>query len=69
MTKNILGKNPGHTWKSVEDVLFRAIIERKISPNILTITGFMINLLGGVLWFLERLFLPDSIGFMFWQEE
>ncbi|MDY0095937.1 MAG: CDP-alcohol phosphatidyltransferase family protein [Candidatus Vecturithrix sp.] len=49
MTKNILGKTLGTLGSQWRDALARAIIERKISPNILTIIGFMINLLGGVL--------------------
>lgn len=49
MTKNIIGKTLGTFGSQWRDVLAQAIIERKISPNILTITGFLINLLGGVL--------------------
>ena len=49
MTKNIIGKTVGTLGSQWRDALARVIIARKISPNILTITGFVINLIGGVL--------------------
>lgn len=49
MTKNIIGKTLGTLGSQWRDALAQAIIARKISPNILTITGFVINLIGGAL--------------------
>lgn len=49
MTKNIIGKTLGKFGSEWRDALAQAIIEKRISPNILTITGFVINFIGGVL--------------------
>jgi CDP-diacylglycerol--glycerol-3-phosphate 3-phosphatidyltransferase len=49
MTKNIIGKTFGKFGSQWRDALAGAIINRGISPNILTVTGFMINIIGGVM--------------------
>jgi CDP-diacylglycerol--glycerol-3-phosphate 3-phosphatidyltransferase len=49
MTKNIIGKTLGKFGSQWRDALAQAFISMKISPNILTVTGFMINIMGGVL--------------------
>jgi CDP-diacylglycerol--glycerol-3-phosphate 3-phosphatidyltransferase len=49
MTKNFIGKTLGTVGSKWRDALARSIIRKKISPNILTFTGLVINLIGGAL--------------------
>ncbi len=49
MTKNIIGKTLGTLGSKWRDALARIIIQKKFSPNLLTFTGVVINLIGGFL--------------------
>lgn len=49
MTKNIIGNTFGTVGSKWRDQLAQMIIRKRISPNILTLTGVAINLLGGLL--------------------
>lgn len=49
MTKNTIGKTLGTYGSQWRDAVARRIMQQGISPNILTYTGVVINLFGGVL--------------------
>lgn len=49
MTKDIIGKTIGRFGSQGRDALAHFIINKNISPNVLTITGVLINAVGGVL--------------------
>ncbi len=49
MTKDFLGKTLGKFGAQGRDALAYALINNRISPNLLTITGVIINILGGML--------------------
>ena len=49
MTKDVIGTTLGKFGSQSRDALARFLIDRGISPNILTIVGVFINLAGGVL--------------------
>jgi CDP-diacylglycerol--glycerol-3-phosphate 3-phosphatidyltransferase len=49
MTKNVIGKTLGTVGSKWRDAVARVIIQKDISPNILTFTGVVINLIGGIL--------------------
>lgn len=49
MDKNVIGKTIATIGMEWRDAIARAIIRKGISPNVLTLIGVMINLLGGLL--------------------
>lgn len=49
MTKNIIGKTFGKFGSKWRDALAHFIIDKEISPNVLTFTGVAVNILGGVI--------------------
>jgi CDP-diacylglycerol--glycerol-3-phosphate 3-phosphatidyltransferase len=49
MTKNFIGKTFGKFGSKWRDALAGILIEKNISPNILTVIGFVINIIGGVM--------------------
>ncbi len=49
MTKNIIGKTVGEFGSKWRDAVARSVLEKEISPNILTFTGVAINVVGGIM--------------------
>ncbi len=49
MTKDFLGKTLGKFGARGRDALAHALINSGVSPNVLTITGVVINIIGGIL--------------------
>lgn len=49
MTKNIIGKTVGKFGEKWRDTLAHIIIDKEISPNVLTFIGVSVNIFGGVI--------------------
>ncbi len=49
MTKDIIGKTIGKFGSQGRDALARIFLNKDISPNVLTVTGVFVNIIGGVL--------------------
>ncbi len=49
MSKNVIGKTIGTVGARWRDEIARIIIEKEISPNVLTFIGVSVNIIGGVI--------------------
>ena len=64
MKKDIIGRTCGKWGGRARDALAQTMIEREISPNVLTVTGVLINAIGGFLLAFGATLEPENINWI-----